>query len=73
MRFGPRTLDLDILWIDGVAVDEPRLTVPHPRLAGRAFALMPLLDVAPRATHPCTGEPFAVVADEGVRVTSSTW
>jgi 2-amino-4-hydroxy-6-hydroxymethyldihydropteridine diphosphokinase len=73
VRFGPRTLDLDILWIEGVALDEPRLTVPHPRLVGRAFALLPMLDVAPGATDPRTGEPFIVISDDGVHVTSSTW
>lgn len=50
-RWGPRTIDLDILWIEGVAVDTPRLTVPHPRLEERAFALAPLLDVAPNAPY----------------------
>jgi 2-amino-4-hydroxy-6-hydroxymethyldihydropteridine diphosphokinase len=73
VRFGPRTLDLDVLWIEGVTLDEPRLIVPHPRLAGRAFALMPLLEVAPGAIDPRTGEPFVVVDAGGVRVTSSTW
>lgn len=47
VRWGPRTLDLDLLFIDGVEVRSPRLTVPHPRLHERAFALAPLLDVAP--------------------------
>lgn len=73
IRFGPRTLDLDVLWAEGVILDDPRITVPHPRLAGRAFALMPLLDVAPEATDPLTGEPYVVVDAAGVRVTSSTW
>jgi 2-amino-4-hydroxy-6-hydroxymethyldihydropteridine diphosphokinase len=73
VRFGPRTLDLDVLWIEGVVQDEPRLTVPHPRLAGRAFALMPMLEVAPGAKDPRTGEPFVVAEAGGVRVTSSTW
>lgn len=49
LRWGPRTLDLDLLWIRGVAVDTPTLKVPHPRLLDRAFALLPLLDVAPEA------------------------
>lgn len=48
-RWGPRTLDLDLLWIDGVIVREPRLVVPHPRLHERAFALLPLREVAPEA------------------------
>ena len=62
-RFGPRTLDLDVLWIDGVAQATERLVVPHPRLKERAFALVPLLEIAPDATDPRTGE--AYVAPEG--------
>jgi 2-amino-4-hydroxy-6-hydroxymethyldihydropteridine diphosphokinase len=46
-RWGPRTLDVDILWIDGVTVDEPDLQVPHPRMSGRRFVLAPLRDLAP--------------------------
>jgi 2-amino-4-hydroxy-6-hydroxymethyldihydropteridine diphosphokinase len=48
-RWGPRVIDLDVLWIDGVVIDTPRLVVPHPRLHERAFAVKPLLDVAPGA------------------------
>jgi 2-amino-4-hydroxy-6-hydroxymethyldihydropteridine diphosphokinase len=47
VRWGPRTLDVDVLWVDGQVVDEPDLTVPHPRMFERAFVLMPLRDVAP--------------------------
>lgn len=46
-RWGPRTVDLDLLWWEGGPVDEPNLTVPHPGLLERSFALAPLLDVAP--------------------------
>ncbi len=46
-RWGPRTLDVDVLWIDGVTVDEPDLVVPHPRMLERRFVQVPLLDVAP--------------------------
>jgi 2-amino-4-hydroxy-6-hydroxymethyldihydropteridine diphosphokinase len=49
-RWGPRTLDLDILVIDGLAIDDGRLTVPHPGLLDRNFALAPLADVWPHAT-----------------------
>lgn len=49
VRWGPRPIDLDILWMEGVTINEPRLVVPHPRLPERAFALLPLLDVAPDA------------------------
>jgi 2-amino-4-hydroxy-6-hydroxymethyldihydropteridine diphosphokinase len=46
-RWGPRTLDVDVLWIDGVSVDEPDLQVPHPRIWERRFVLAPLRDLAP--------------------------
>lgn len=59
VRWGPRTIDLDILWIEGEVHDEPGLTVPHPRLGERAFALRPLLDVVPEAVDPRTGERYA--------------
>ena len=57
-RWGPRTLDLDILWIAGLAVAGQGLHVPHARLQERAFALRPLLDVAPEARDPVTGETY---------------
>jgi 2-amino-4-hydroxy-6-hydroxymethyldihydropteridine diphosphokinase len=47
VHWGPRTLDVDVLWIDGVTVDEPDLVVPHPRLWERRFVLAPLRDLAP--------------------------
>lgn len=46
-HWGPRTLDVDVLWIDGVTVDEPELQVPHPRLRQRPFVLAPLAELAP--------------------------
>lgn len=46
-RWGPRTLDVDVLWIDGAAVDDPELTVPHPRMWDRRFVVAPLHDLAP--------------------------
>lgn len=45
--WGPRPLDVDILWIDGVVVDRPDLVVPHPRMCSRRFVMAPLADVAP--------------------------
>jgi 2-amino-4-hydroxy-6-hydroxymethyldihydropteridine diphosphokinase len=65
---GPRTIDLDVLWIDGLILDDPRLIVPHPRLHLRAFALAPMLEVVPDAFDPRTGERYVVPADPGVRV-----
>lgn len=47
-RWGPRTLDVDVLWIDGETVDDPPdLFVPHPRMRDRAFVMVPLGEVAP--------------------------
>ncbi len=59
VRWGPRTIDIDVLWIEGEAVAERGLEVPHPRLRERPFALRPLLDVAPDATDPTTQERYA--------------
>lgn len=51
-RNGPRTLDLDLLHVDGVQLDDTRLTLPHPRMAERAFVLLPLRDIAPGLPLP---------------------
>jgi 2-amino-4-hydroxy-6-hydroxymethyldihydropteridine diphosphokinase len=47
VRWGPRTLDADVLWVEGRHVDEPDLSVPHPRLWERRFVLAPLAELAP--------------------------
>lgn len=49
-RNAPRTLDLDLLWYDGLKITTPRLTLPHPRMHLRAFVLKPLLELAPDLT-----------------------
>jgi 2-amino-4-hydroxy-6-hydroxymethyldihydropteridine diphosphokinase len=54
----PRTIDLDILWTNGPVSTDPFVTVPHPRLCERAFALAPLLDVEPDSVDP-EGVPYA--------------
>lgn len=46
-RWGPRTVDIDILAYDELSIDEPDLRLPHPRLGSRAFVLMPLVEIAP--------------------------
>ena len=46
-RWGPRTLDIDIIAYGDIAIDEPGLTLPHPRLFERAFVLAPLVEIAP--------------------------
>jgi len=53
---GPRTLDLDILLFGGLKISEPGLEIPHPRLAERAFALVPLNEIAPHALDPRSGK-----------------
>ncbi len=63
-RNGPRTIDLDVLWIEGVAFESARLEVPHPRLSERAFALVPMLEVAPGARDPRSGEAYVAPAGD---------
>jgi 2-amino-4-hydroxy-6-hydroxymethyldihydropteridine diphosphokinase len=66
-RWGPRTLDLDLLLYGDGTIDQPGLRVPHPRLHERAFALRPLLDIAPDISIPGHGLvrnlPAAMAAD----------
>lgn len=62
IRWGPRTIDIDVLWVENRVIDEPGLTVPHPRLGQRVFALRPLLDVASDARDPRTGQRYADMA-----------
>jgi len=54
-RWGPRTLDLDLLTYGDELIDDERLTVPHPRIAERAFVLLPLADIAADAVLPGMG------------------
>jgi len=54
-RFGPRLIDIDILLYDGLILDSPDLTIPHPRLPERAFVLVPLKEIAPDLVHPLSG------------------
>lgn len=63
-RNGPRAIDLDILWIEGVVVKSEELEVPHPRLKERAFALAPMLEVAPGAKDPRTGVEYVMPEGE---------
>jgi 2-amino-4-hydroxy-6-hydroxymethyldihydropteridine diphosphokinase len=61
-RFGPRTIDLDLLVYGDELVDEPGLTVPHPRLAERRFALEPLHELAPDLVVPGRGPVLTLLA-----------
>ncbi|MDP1647385.1 MAG: 2-amino-4-hydroxy-6-hydroxymethyldihydropteridine diphosphokinase [Rubrivivax sp.] len=70
-RNAPRTLDLDLLLYGQRLIDEPGLTVPHPRLHQRAFVLLPLADLAPDLVHPRLGrlQDFrGRVADQAIQV-----
>lgn len=57
-RWGPREIDLDLLLYGDEVVTESTLKVPHPQMLGRAFVLVPLLEIAPRVAMP-SGEPIA--------------
>lgn len=56
VRFGPRLIDIDILFYNGQIIHSPELHIPHPRLAERAFVLIPLAEIAPDLKHPETGK-----------------
>lgn len=51
-HYGPRVIDLDILFYDDLVLDSPELTIPHPQLTERAFVLIPLAELAPDLVHP---------------------
>jgi 2-amino-4-hydroxy-6-hydroxymethyldihydropteridine diphosphokinase len=70
VRWGPRTLDVDVITVDHMLSADPGLTLPHPRAHERAFVLVPWLDVDPAAELPGHGAVRALVArigTDGVR------
>jgi 2-amino-4-hydroxy-6-hydroxymethyldihydropteridine diphosphokinase len=56
VRYGPRKIDIDILFYADLILDTPELTIPHPSLHERAFVLVPLTDLAPDLVHPVFGK-----------------
>ncbi|MCG7346248.1 2-amino-4-hydroxy-6-hydroxymethyldihydropteridine diphosphokinase [Sporosarcina sp. ACRSL] len=66
VRWGPRTVDLDILLYNNDNIEAENLIVPHPRMGERAFVLVPLLEIAPTIEHPVSGTPFSVADENGV-------
>ena len=63
-RWGPRTLDLDLLLFGDAVIDEPGLNVPHPCLHERAFVIEPLAAIAPDARHPLLNKTAATLWEE---------
>jgi 2-amino-4-hydroxy-6-hydroxymethyldihydropteridine diphosphokinase len=61
-RFGPRTIDLDLLLVGGLILDEPGLTLPHPRVQERRFVLEPLAELDPALEIPGRGPVQALLA-----------
>lgn len=55
-HYGPRKIDIDILFYDNLILDTPELTLPHPHLHERAFVLVPLADLIPELIHPVLGK-----------------
>lgn len=56
VRWGPRSLDLDLLLFGNEQVNSPQLTLPHPRIQDRKFILIPLVEIAPYTLHPILGK-----------------
>jgi 2-amino-4-hydroxy-6-hydroxymethyldihydropteridine diphosphokinase len=67
VRWGERTLDLDLLLFDNRIIDTPELCLPHPRMRTRRFVLEPLVEVAPGAVDPVTGRPFSAILADLIR------
>ncbi len=64
-RFGPRSIDLDLLFYDDRCIEEADLTVPHPRMLDRPFVLAPLAEIAPEFRHPVEGRALAELSRAG--------
>jgi 2-amino-4-hydroxy-6-hydroxymethyldihydropteridine diphosphokinase len=79
IRYGPRTVDLDLLWVEGQTLDTLKLTLPHPRMLERAFVLYPLSDIVPQEEQSglrsiVTEALQDVDGKEGIRLwTTSVW
>ncbi len=69
VRWGPRTLDIDLLWYDGLRIQDERLEIPHPRVEERRFVLEPLAELAPGLILPsgrAVGEALQTVRGQAV-------
>ena len=61
-RYGPRAIDLDILFYDGLIISTDNLQIPHPMAAERAFVLVPMREIAPDFIHPALGKSITELA-----------
>jgi 2-amino-4-hydroxy-6-hydroxymethyldihydropteridine diphosphokinase len=63
IRFGPRILDMDVIFFDASIIDHPNLTLPHPRMHLRRFVLKPLCDIDPTLRHPILNQTVQQLLD----------
>ena len=64
VKWGPRTLDIDILFYNSTVMQTPQLTIPHPGIATRRFTLLPLCEIAPNMVHPVLHKTIQQLLDE---------
>ena len=64
VRWGQRTIDIDVLFYDNEVINTPDLVVPHPRIQDRRFVLVPLADIAPALLHPVLQQTVAMLLAE---------
>jgi 2-amino-4-hydroxy-6-hydroxymethyldihydropteridine diphosphokinase len=73
IRFGPRLIDLDLLFYEDLVFQSPELALPHPRLHERAFVLVPLADIAPDFVHPVLKQTISALRDQLGDAKDSVW